>query len=236
MVGKRFAFLLVTGLILSLAAIGVAEAQEGRSQQLAVVNVAAADGAECDGTIYARPVGLDSVEKLAWASQQIVAGTVTEQLPATWVYPATQQAGPPTRRIISEYVVRVDQRFRGISGDTVRVRRPGGTLDGCTQTNAMEPDFVVGQRRVLFLSFSQQTNTVSSYNVTGAIQGAWAIASDGSVTPDTRLSTLARYRGQSLTQIGTQVQLALGGVPPLGLGSFLVSLDQAPFPNPLDRP
>lgn len=236
MSGKRLVFLLVALLALGLTAFGTMDVRAGRGQQPGGATPTAAPGAECDGTIYARPIGLDGIEKLAWASQQVVVGTVIQQLPAVWEYPSSPQADPTTRRIVSEYVVQVEQRFRGLPGDTIRVRRPGGTLDGCTQTNDLEPALAVGQRLILFLSFSRQTATVLSYNVTGAFQGTWNVKADGTVALDPRLDRLSRYQGLSLAQVEGLVWTALTGPPPPGLGNFLVPLDQAPLPSPTPQP
>lgn len=182
---------------------------------------------DCDMTISATYMLIDDPAALAWVSHQVITGTVVEQLPPVWVYPDPQGA-PGWRKIYTDYVVRIDQRLRGIPSGTVRVRRAGGTLDGCTQQNPSEPALAVGDRRLLFLhEFSVPNAPAGAYGVIGGPQGYWGLTTEGTVT--TAMPGYQRFNGLPVSQVAGQLRAALAGAPPAGTPrDLLVPLDRAP--------
>jgi hypothetical protein len=183
---------------------------------------------DCDMTISASYVRLDSVATLSWVSHQVVAGTIVEEFPPIWVYPDPQRR-PHGRKVYTDYLVRVEQRLRGLPEPTVRVRRLGGTLDGCTQQNPDEPPLVVGERRLLFLhEFTVPNSSVSAYSAIGGPQGHWGLNADGTVT--TPMPQYQAYDRVPLTRLAGEIQPALLGTPPTTVPqNLIVPLDQAPL-------
>lgn len=216
-------------LALALGGCGTPEAALGSGQ---AAPAAAATPNHCGVTISRSFAGYD-LEDLAWTSRLIVAGTVAERLSPV-VAPAIAQ-GPPEEGgqregIYTDYVVRVERPFRGLSATAIRVRLPGGTIGNCTQEYPSEPRLAVGDRLLFFLTGpAAQTAAVPVYNINAGPQGVWAVQPDGTVTPGAR--HLQPHRGASLDQVGQRIHTALAGPPPTKLPSiFLVPLDEAPLP------
>ena len=185
---------------------------------------------DCDMTISASYAQLDNVATLAWVSHQVVTGMVVEELPPVWVYPDPQRR-PQWRKIYTDYVVRVDQRLRGLPEATVRVRRMGGMIDGCTQQNPDEPTLAVGDRRLLFLhEFTVPNAPTPAYSAIGGPQGHWGLAADGTVT--TSMPHYQQFNRIPLAQLAGEVRGALLGQPPATVPrDLLVPVDRAPLPT-----
>ena len=115
-------------------------------------------------------VQIGTIRELAWASHQIVVGTVVEILPPVWgdvLNPGYSNYRP----IYTDYVVQVEQRLRGKPMERVRVRQLGGTIDGCTQDNVDSVPMEVGDRALLFLTGQLSDAEEPTYFLTGVRQG-----------------------------------------------------------------
>ena len=184
---------------------------------------------DCNMTINTSFVRLDSVATLAWVSHHVIVGTITEELPPVWVYPDPQRQ-PHWRTIYTDYLVRVDQRLRGLPEATVRVRRLGGKLDGCTQQNPDEPILTIGGQHLLFLhEFTVPNAPMPAYSAIGGPQGYWRLNADGTVA--TSIPHYQQFNRVPLAQIAEEVRGALLGQPPKATPrDLLVPLDRAPLP------
>jgi len=185
---------------------------------------------DCDMTISTSFVRLDSVATLAWVSHHVVVGTVVKELPSVWIYPDPQRR-PNWRQIYTDYLVRVDQRLRGLPEATILVRRLGGKLDGCTQQNPDEPPLAVGDQHLLFLhEFSLSNAPTPAYSAIGGPQGYWDLNADGTVA--TPIPHYQQYKRMPLAQVAEEVRSALLAQPPKTVpGDLLVPLDRAPVPT-----
>lgn len=131
--------------------------------------------------------------------------------------------------IYTDYVVQVQQRFRGQPEQTVVVRRLGGTIANCTLTNASEPEMAVGQRVLLFLAAPVGDGAGRSFQVLGGYQGQWAVGADGTVA--NRAEHLRGLNGLAVGQVEGRVRAALAGPPTRDIpATLLVPLSEAPLP------
>src|SRR5579884_3417341 len=137
--------------------------------------------ADCSGVLAGSIEKIGSVEELVWTSHQIVVGTVVEKQPSVWG-DGYNPSDASRRLIYTHYTVRVEQRVRGLPGDTIVVRQWGGTIGSCTQTNMLEPSLAVGERVLLFLRRSNPQGSSVTYSLDGGAQGKWLINPNGSVT------------------------------------------------------
>jgi hypothetical protein len=228
MTGKRIVMCVAALLLLAALAAGVA-ARGGRAEP-AAAGQPAPPAPACDVTIARLYPQFGTAGALAWASHQVVAGTVVEQLPPRWVEADPRGRPPgsrPTDRLIyTDYVVRVEGRFRGAAAATVRVRQLGGARDGCVTRNESEPPLVPGVRRLLFLGLPQGASAELSYAMMGGPQGQWRVEGDGTVR--TEAAHLRGYDGRPLAQVGAEVLAALADRQLALPGPDLVPLEEAP--------
>lgn len=240
---QRIVLLVGVLLVLTTTGCGTATEQFAERRPVAAANLGQAAQAtptirgtpgtssrplDCDMTISASYIQIDSVAALAWVSHQVIAGTVIQQLPSVWIYPDPRGA-PSWRKIYTDYIVRVDQRLRGLPSDTIRVRHLGGMLDGCTQRDGTEPDLAVGDRRLLFLHDLRLSNAPApTYAVIGGPQGYWGLNADGTIT--TTIANYRQFNGLPLNQLAGQIRVALTGPPPAATPrDLLVPLEQSPL-------
>ena len=191
-----------------------------------------ADPQQCSGTVSGSYAQIDTVEQLAWASYQVVVGRVVRQLPSERVEVKTG-LGYAEQRIRTEYEIDVEQRLRGESFPTIRLRRAGGAVGDCTLTNESEPPLAVGDRLLLFLHQPASAATVPTYTVTGAVQGYWLLTPQNTVIPAAdRAAHLGKYRNRPYQEIAGAIRQSLAGSPPPG--SNAVPRERAPVP-PADQ-
>ena len=94
------------------------------------------------------------IEDLTWGSGQIVVGTVTEDLGPDWAEPDNVHRFYNTRgclEIMTDYIIEIEDQFRGDDVETMRIRGPGGKLDGYEQYHGIAPELNVGDRYLFFL-------------------------------------------------------------------------------------
>ncbi len=181
---------------------------------------------DCNALISASYPRFDSVATLAWVSHQIIVGVVIEQRAPTWV-----ALDASTRRIYTDYVVRVDHQLRGFPAATVVVRRLGGTLDGCTHENPSQPPLATGDALLLFLHESMPSNTPPQpYFIIGGPQGQWRLKPDGTVAP-ALTNAYPEAADAQVEGVAAQVHAALSIPPPQAAPpQLVVPLDRAPLP------
>lgn len=177
-------------------------------------------------------VAISDMRELTWASSEIVHGTVAEKLPSERFPAVDGPLGTMTPQnyydlqIYTDYVIDVDQVFRGAPTKTVTLREQGGQVDGVVlDATAQYPELHVGDDLVLFLVHGYPEKSGDALWATGVSQGIWLPNGD----------KYAPYHGQfaptDLTEIGHAVADALQQGPPEGLPLDLVPLDQSP-PGP----
>jgi hypothetical protein len=93
-------------------------------------------------------------DELAWSSEHIVVGTVTEDLGQAWAEPDNVDRFHRTQgclEIMNDYIIEIEAQFHGEPADTLRIRAPGGELNGYEQHHGLAPDLEVGDRYLFFL-------------------------------------------------------------------------------------
>ncbi len=181
----------------------------------------------CATRLFASFPRFDTPAALAWGSNQVVAGTIAEELPPI-AYRPDPRGAPDLREHRTDYAIQVDSRVRGVPGDVIYLRRPGGTLDGCAQIYESEPELVVGQRLLLFLGPPQPGAAIPTYLAAGGAQSYWRLAPDGTVAT----TIYQAYAGLPLATLIEQLRAALLGPQPVTPGLPVVPLEQAPLAPP----
>ena len=146
---------------------------------------------------------------------------------------------PQTPLIATDYVVQVEQRYRGVPGGTVVIRRMGGAIDGCAQSFD-EPRLAVGDRAMFFLrekATTWQGTPLAGpvYEMLGGGQGRWNVNPDGSLSTDALHLLPPEVTAMPLSDVVAAIQTALAGTPPTEPEArfFLVPIDAAPIPSAL---
>jgi len=159
-------------------------------------------------------VQLGTLDELAWASHQIVVGTVVEILPPVWG--AVLNPGYSNHRpIYTDYVVQVEQRLRGTPVERVRVRQVGGTIDGRTQESGDTVPMAVADAEE------------PTYFLAGVGQGFWQVRDDDTVVPFA--AHYNQHAARTIAEIRHVVAEALSSDPPKPMPVPAVSLDAAPL-------
>jgi hypothetical protein len=198
----------------------------------------------CGMTGYGLYPDVPGIDAFAWASEQIVVGTVTKQLPSEWTDPLTvgmeQQTGGVSRSIRTDYVVTVQARLRGVPTDTVTVATEGGTIGDCTIRNPGAGSLAIGDHVMLFLTRPETVrtapaNATTAYVLVGGRSGQLLVLDDETVAAYTDKSVQHSYG-----DLATKVLAALhSGSPPDNMSLPAISLDDAPAAatvEPLSQP
>lgn len=149
------------------------------------------------------------VEDLAWSSGQIVVGTVSEDLGPDWAEPDNVSSSRDTRgclEIMNDYEIEVERQFFGESAETLRIRAPGGELDGYEQLHGIAPDLEPGERYLFFLFKAPESEMLPD---------AWAFDLQRArrVLADERITT-GHDSSMTLGEIEQLVEETLDGEPP----------------------
>jgi len=171
------------------------------------------------------------MRELTWTSSLIVHGTVAEKLPAARFPAVDGPLGTMTPQnyydlqIYTDYVIDVDQVFRGADVDQMTLRQMGGRVgDVELDASANFPELHPGDDLVLFLTpdYPERPGDAFWENTS---QGVW-LRDGGEYVP---------YHGQfgplNLAGIGQAVADALNQGPPEPSPPDVVPLDQSP-PGP----
>ncbi|HVX29166.1 MAG TPA: hypothetical protein VHA53_01705 [Nitrolancea sp.] len=147
---------------------------------------------------------VSGIDEFAWASEQIVVGTVTQQLPSVWSEPLTigmeEQTGGVSRSIRTDYVVTVQARLRGVPTDTVTVATEGGTIGDCTIRNPESGTLTIGEHVLLFLTrpadvrTTQPAGATMAYVLVGGQAGILRVLDTETVAPAIDPSARHPYR------------------------------------------
>lgn len=160
-----------------------------------------------DRASIGEPITYPSLVAQAWASDQVIMGTVEAQ-EARWKV----VGGYPY--IVTYSLLHVEERVRGRPFDSLYIATPGGTLEGCTQ-RSNSPTIRRGEKDVLFL-LDDNYSTVEPmpiYLINGGEAGRQSVTGDG-----------------SLIMLLASLRQALGQTPPPDLrADFVVPLDRAPI-------
>lgn len=188
-----------------------------------------AEPSSCSVGASASTISVSSPEILAWIADQVVIGTVVEQLPSEFgreLYPQ----GPSA--IHTDYGFQVEARIRGEDHDVIYVRQPGGTVDECVVAYEDGPMLKVRDQLLLFL-YDDMDAQQPTYGILGDGQGYWEILSDGRVEPlwpEVLASSEVDARGIGLKELVERLHTSLvSGSPPQQSGATLATpLDVAP--------
>jgi|GEM_PF-5066049 len=124
---------------------------------------------------------IERFSDLTWLSELVVIGTVSDVHDA--FYPEVPDTDSSMRVPVTDYVVNVEQQLRGMPIDSVTVRQPGGTVDGCEVRVSGAPDLQVGDRLLLYLTPVDKASSL--YRTTAGQRGLWKIGDDGALAANT---------------------------------------------------
>jgi hypothetical protein len=185
-------------------------------------------------TGYALYPDVSGIDEFTWASEQIIVGTVSKQLPSEWSEPLTvgmeKQTGGVSRTITTDYVVNVQSRLRGVASDTVTVTTEGGTIGDCTVRNPDSGTLAVGDHVLLFLTrpkamrTSQVADATTVYTLVGRQSGQLIVLDDETVAPFVDKSNRHSYHDLAEAIVSTLHT----GSPPVDMNLPAVPLKDAP--------
>lgn len=171
-------------------------------------------------------IGYRDLRELIWASNWIVRGRVVEALPPQRFSAETGPLGAQTpqqvldARIYTDYVIAVDEVFRGTPRDTIVVRQSGGTIGSITVESPEDPELRVGDEWIFFLVPPDWDQPGDPLWTTGVGQGYWKVVGDQVIPSVKTFPTLSR------AEFGQAVATALRESPPIN--SPVVPLEEAP--------
>ena len=238
---QTIVFVVLGGMtVVAYGAFASGQPGDGLAQPTVADVVDAADPgmSPCGSRVYIKWIQItDTIEGLAWASHQVVVGTVVEELPsqfAGWINP---EIDPRARHVVTDYVIEVESRLRGHSVDPLRVRRAGGMVGDCTVVEAegFDSGFAVGDRVLLFLTTEDLEGISQQDTVHRPIgpQGIWRVTQDGTIQATSDLGELWLQDDPRYTAVAERIISSLeSGSPPEDIRprDRLVSLDRAPIP------
>jgi len=166
----------------------------------------------CNIQVAADPIQYRSVAARAWASEQVVLGTVTAQ-EARWNPRSDGDA------IATYSVLRVEARARGLPFDPLFLVTSGGTIGGCTTSVSNLPRIPAGARVLLFLTSSDRRAPLTANTIFAPLGDAASVVVVGA--------------DGDATQLLAEVRAGLRRPPPPDLDAGLVvPLDRAPIVDP----
>lgn len=227
---KRCGLALVIVVGVASVACGAAQAPraDSPSSETTVGSSASPSASQVHVTGAASFPDIRDLRHLVWASNWIVRGRVVEERPAQRFPAENGPLGDQTpqeyydTQIYTDYVLAVDQVFRGHPRDTIVVRRMGGTVDSVTLTSEGQPELRVGDDVVVFLVPPAEPQPGDGLWETGGPQGHWRVT-DNQVVP-----VKSDYPTLPVAQFGQAIADALRQGPPADMGRPLVPLQMAP--------
>jgi Tol biopolymer transport system component len=165
--------------------------------------------ADCSWSTVAAMAWVFDLESLARSADLIVVGTIVEAVPPAFgalrVRPGpvgTTHAAP----IFSDYVIEVEQQYKGAPHATVRVRLEGGTIGTCRQEFSPQAHLAEGIRALLFLHEMRPDDLLGvGWSLTP--QGVWPMRGNNFVVAGEPY--LDRYTGISLPAVADLIRAAL---------------------------
>lgn len=183
---------------------------------------------DCDAAVSLTFPSYAGVSELSWGSQQIVYGTVVEELGSRLlVAPGPAEDRPDDATIVTDFLIDTGESLRGDELDELTVRFTGGEVNGCVQEWDDMPDLSEGEDLALFLQNAPEQDGEAFYT-TGGTQGLWYLAEDDSIRP-AQDHQYEDWSGASLSDLTDQVRESLrDGEPPADLsGDQIVPLEEA---------
>ncbi|HVX29485.1 MAG TPA: hypothetical protein VHA53_03315, partial [Nitrolancea sp.] len=125
------------------------------------------------------PVGIPDMRDLVWVSTLIVHGTIAEKLPSQRFPAVDGPLGTMTPQnyydthIYTDYVIAVDQVFRGNPTDRVTLRQVGGRVGDAELVSTNDPELHPGDDLVLFLTPDYPDSPGDAFWPAGDFQGIW---------------------------------------------------------------
>lgn len=177
------------------------------------------------------PLFLDfpTAEALAWASHQVIIGTVTEKLPSQWGDPVAPGAGITARNIYTDYAIDVKERLRGVNENPIHLRVLGGQIDSCVMKDTSNPSIEVGQQVFLFLGEPVSGTKVLTYPLVNGPDGFWQFTTDEIVrAPIDQFAELGGTVSVDVVKGQILASLVSGQQPEGILPKDTVSTDEAP--------
>lgn len=135
---------------------------------------------------------------LTWASNWIVRGRVVEVQPSQRFSAEMGPLGAQTPQefldawIYTDYVVAVEQVFRGTPQEKVVVRQKGGTIGSVTVESPEYPELRIGDEWIFFLIPPSWDQPGDALWATGVTQGYWRVVGDQVVPMVNIFPTLTR--------------------------------------------
>jgi Tol biopolymer transport system component len=179
----------------------------------------------CSWSSYEDHIAVESAEGLTWMSRLVVAGTVVEELGAAFGGPGHRDMDG-ARSIYTDYVLQVEEQYRGEPVEQVRLRVSGGTIGDCVQTVDPTVTLAQGMRVLLFLFEEHVDGDLAPAYFVSPI-GAWTVSEDGTISSAGQGYNPAGVDGMTVEEVGALVTATLAG-PPSPDAHWVVSLEEAP--------
>lgn len=158
------------------------------------------------------------LQHLVWRAERIVRGRIVDELPPQLLPVQEGPLGAETpkqwflEQVFTDYIMEVESTFRGVTTDTVTLRRMGGELNGIVVSNESMPSLHVGDEVVLFMDTPDANESGNGAWPLGGPQGVWWVR-DGSVVP----TVMAQYPTMSVSELAQTIADVLATEPPSDL-------------------
>ncbi len=179
----------------------------------------------CSWSSYDDYIAVDSLEGLAWMSRLIVAGPIVEELGSAFGGPGHRDMDG-ARTIYTDFILEVEQQYRGEPLERVQLRVSGGTIGDCVQTVDPTVTLAQGMRVLLFLFEEHVEGDLPPAYFVSPI-GAWTVSDDGTISSADQGNNPAGGDGMTVDEVGTLVIETLAG-PPSSDAHWIVPIDEAP--------
>jgi hypothetical protein len=166
-------------------------------------------GAPCSHFVDIDVETYPPIEDLAWSSEYIVVGTVTADHGPAWSEPGNLELLRNTdgcMEIMNDYEIEIEHQFHGEPADSLRIRAPGGELDGYEQRHGLGPELEPGERYLFFLFKAPPSEMLPD---------AWAFDVQRAriIQPDEMVAT-GHDSSMTLNEIEQLIDETLAGDPP----------------------
>jgi hypothetical protein len=179
----------------------------------------------CSWSSYDDLIAVESLEGLTWMSRLVVVGTVVEELGSAFGGPGHRDMDG-ARSIYTDYVLEIEQQFRGAPLERVQLRVSGGTIGDCVQTVDPTVTLTQGMRVLLFLLEEHVEGDLPPAYFVSPI-GAWTVSDDDTISSADQGNNPAGGDGMTIGEVGALVAETLAG-PPSRDAHWVVPIEEAP--------